>query len=92
MDRILIINERGVGMGFIELQFIVFATIILSGILGGKKGVLIASAVWFVSAIIMMYSNVFAVIQIIIVGVSFQVAMLIGMIKDYSVKRKNIWE
>lgn len=90
MDRILIINERGVDMDFIKLQFIVFATIVLSGILGGKKGVLIASGVWFVSAIIMMYSNVLAVIQIIIVGFSFQVSMLIGMLKDYSIKRKKI--
>ena len=90
MDRILIINERGVDMEFIKLQFIVFATIVLSGILGGKKGALISSAVWFVSAIVMMYSNALAVIQIIIVGFSFQLSILIGMIKDYSIKRKKI--
>lgn len=75
-------------MGFIELQVLVFITIILSGILGGKKGSLIASGVWFITSIIMMYSNVFAVLQIIVVGFSYQVSMLIGIVKDFYIKRK----
>lgn len=77
-------------MGIIKLQIVILVTIILSGILGGKKGAIISGAVWLVASIIMMYSNIFAVIQLITVTISYQISLLIGIGRDYYMKRKNI--
>ncbi|MBB6622650.1 hypothetical protein [Clostridium gasigenes] len=77
-------------MGIIKLQIIILITIILSGILGGKKGAIISGLVWLVASIIMMHSNIFAVIQLITVTISYQISLLVGIGRDYYIKRKNI--
>lgn len=77
-------------MGVIQLQIVILATIILSGILGGKKGSLISGGVWLVTTIIMMYSNMFASVQLITVALSYQLSLLIGIGRDYYLKRKSI--
>lgn len=76
-------------MGVIELQVIILITIILSGLLGGKKGALISGGVWLVTTIIMMNSNMFAAIQLITVAMSYQISLLVGIGRDYYIKRKN---
>lgn len=77
-------------MGVLELQALILVTIILSAILGGKKGGIIASGVWLFTTIIIMYSDIFAGIQLITIALSFEISLLIGIGRDYYMKRKNI--
>lgn len=77
-------------MGVIELQILILITIILSGIIGGKKGATISGIVWLGATIIMIYGDIFAAIQLLTVGVSYQISLLIGIGRDYYIKRKNI--
>lgn len=69
-------------MGIIERQIIIFFTIIISSIIGGKKATLIASAVWFIQTLIILNSNFTNYIQIVVVVLSFQIGMILGIIKD----------
>lgn len=75
-------------MDIIQLQIVILATIVLSGILGGKKGSLIAGAVWLVTTLIMMYSNAFAAIQLITVAFSYQFSLIIGIGRDFYIKKR----
>ncbi|MGL5352395.1 MAG: hypothetical protein ACRDA5_03600 [Clostridium sp.] len=75
-------------MGIIQVQILILVTIVLSAIIGGKKGGIIAGTVWFATTIIMMYSNIFVGIQLITVGFSYQMALIIGIGRDYYIKRK----
>lgn len=74
-------------MGIIERQIIIFFTIVISSIIGGKKGSLIASGVWLIQTLIMLNSNFSNYIQLIIVALSFQLGMIIGFIKDLIIKK-----
>lgn len=75
-------------MDIIQLQIVILATILLSGILSGKKGSLIAGAVWLVTTLIMMYSNAFAAIQLITVAFSYQFSLIIGIGRDFYIKKR----
>ena len=78
-------------MGIIERQIIIFFTIVISSVIGGKKGSLIASGVWLIQTLIMLNSNFSNYIQLIVVALSFQLGMIIGIIKDLIIKKlKNL--
>ena len=74
-------------MGILQLQLLIILTIVICSLLGGKKGGLIASGVWFITSLIMMRSNIFSVLQLVTVAISFQLGLLIGFIRDYIYKR-----
>jgi len=74
-------------MGIIERQIVIFLTVIISAIVGGKKATIIASAVWLIQTLIILNSNLTNYIQIIVVSLSFQLGMIVGFIKDLVIKK-----
>ncbi|MGL5379392.1 hypothetical protein [Clostridium sp.] len=74
-------------MDIIQLQLLIILTIAICSLLGGKKGSLMASGVWFITSLIMMRSSMFSVFQLVTVAISFQLGLLIGFIRDYIYKR-----
>lgn len=75
-------------MGVIELQLLIIITVVLSGIIAGKKGAIISGLVWLATTILMMYGDIFAAIQLITVGISYQISLIIGIGRDYYIKRR----
>ncbi|MEN8079014.1 hypothetical protein ABFP60_18785 [Clostridioides difficile] len=74
-------------MSFIQIQVIVFFSIIICSLIGGKKASLIASAVWIIETLIVYKMSKMNYLQIISVSLSFQIGMVIAIIRDFIVKR-----
>ena len=69
-------------MNFLHIQLIIFFTIIISSIIGGKKGALISFLVWVIETYIVFKIDSFSYIQLITLGLAFQMAIIIAMIRD----------
>ena len=74
-------------MSFIQIQAIIFFSIVICSIIGGKKASLIASAVWIIETIIIYKTSKMNYLQIISVSLSFQVGMLVAIVRDFIVKK-----
>lgn len=74
-------------MSFIQIQAIIFFSIIICSIIGGKKASLIASAVWIIETIIIYKTSKINYLQIISVSLSFQIGMLLAIVRDFIVKK-----
>ncbi len=74
-------------MSFIQIQAIIFLSIVICSIIGGKKASLIASAVWVMETIIIYKTSKMNYLQIISVSLSFQVGMLVAIVRDFIVKK-----
>lgn len=74
-------------MNFIQIQAIIFFSIVICSIIGGKKASLIASAVWVIETIIIYKTSKMNYLQIISVSLSFQVGMLVAIVRDFIVKK-----
>ena len=73
-------------MDFLYIQIIIFITIILSAVLAGKKGALIACLIWAIETYIIYKMNSFNYLQIITLGLSCQLAIIIAIFRDLIVK------
>lgn len=76
-------------MSFIQIQFIIFFSIIFCSLIFGKKASLIASAIWIIETIIVYRINRMNYLQIIFVALFFQIGMFIAVIRDFIVKKFN---
>ena len=74
-------------MSFIQIQAIIFFSIVICSIIGGKKASLTASAVWIIETIIIYKTSKVNYLQIISVSLSFQIGMLVAIVRDFIVKR-----
>ena len=74
-------------MNFIQIQAIIFFSIIICSIIGGKKASLIASAVWIIETIIIYKTSKMNYLQIISVSLAFQVGILVAIARDFIVKK-----
>lgn len=74
-------------MNFINIQIIIFISIILFSLVGGKKLSLIASAVWIIETIMTYKLNRINYLQIITVTLSFQIGIIVAIIRDFAIKR-----
>lgn len=74
-------------MSFIQIQFIIFFSIIICSIIGGKKASLIASAVWILETIAIYNTRKINYMQLISVSLSFQIGILLAVFRDFIVKR-----
>lgn len=74
-------------MSFIQIQFIIFLSIIICSIVGGKKASLIASAVWIIETIAIYNTSKINYMQIISVSLSFQIGILLAVARDFIVKK-----
>lgn len=70
-------------MSFITIQFIMFISIIISGLIGGKKGTILSTLVWGVATLITKRSIYFGNIQFITLAMSFQISLVMGIAKDF---------
>lgn len=77
-------------MNFITIQIIIFISIILSSLLGGKKGAIISTLVWLVTTFIMKKGNYLGSIQFITLALSFQLGMITGVVKDFIQKKIKV--
>ena len=74
-------------MSFIQIQGIIFFSIIIFSIMCGKKGTLIASIIWSVETIIIYKTSRSNYLQVICVSLSFQIGMIVAIIRDFIVKK-----
>lgn len=74
-------------MEFMYIQLIIFLTIILSSIIGGKKGAFIAFLVWAFETYMVFKINSFNYLQLITLGLAFQIAIIIAIIRDLIYKQ-----
>lgn len=74
-------------MNFIQIQAIIFFSIIICSIIGGKKASLIASAVWIIETIMIYKTSKMNYLQIISVSLAFQVGILVAIARDFIVKK-----
>ncbi|MDU4882773.1 hypothetical protein [uncultured Clostridium sp.] len=74
-------------MSFIQIQAIIFFSIIICSIIGGKKASLMASAVWIIETVIIYKTSKINYLQIISVSLSFQMGMLLAIVRDFIVKK-----
>ena len=74
-------------MDFMYIQLVIFLTIILSAVIAGKKGALISFLVWAVETYIIFKVDRFSYLQLITLGLSFQIAIIIAIIRDLVAKQ-----
>lgn len=74
-------------MDFMYIQLVIFLTIILSAVLGGKKGALISFLVWAIETYIVFKVDSFSYLQLITLGLAFQIAIIIAVIRDLLTKQ-----
>ena len=77
-------------MNFLYVQILIFILMIISSIIGGKKGTFICGAVWIIATVISISINRFNNInyfQLMTVAVSFQLSLIIAAIRDLIVKK-----
>lgn len=74
-------------MEFMYIQLIIFLTIILSAIIGGRKGAAISFLVWSLETYIVFNVDRFSYLQLITLGLGFQIAIMIAIIRDLLVKQ-----
>ena len=74
-------------MDFMYIQLVIFLTIILSAVIAGKKGALISFLVWAVETYIVFRVDSFSYLQLITLGLAFQIAIIIAVIRDLLTKQ-----
>lgn len=74
-------------MSFIQIQGVIFFSIIFCSLIGGKKASLMASLVWVIETFIVYKTSKVNYIQVISVSLSFQIGMLLAIARDFIVKR-----
>ena len=74
-------------MEFMYIQLVIFLTIILSAVIGGKKGAAISFLVWSLETYIVFNVDRFSYLQLITLGLGFQIAIMIAIIRDLLVKQ-----
>ena len=74
-------------MSFIQIQGVIFFSIIFCSLIGGKKASLMASLVWVIETFIVYKTSKVNYLQVISVSLSFQIGMLLAIARDFIVKR-----
>ena len=74
-------------MSFIQIQGVIFFSIIICYIIGGKKDSLMASIVWIIETILIYKTSKINYLQIISVSLSFQIGILIAIARDFIVRK-----
>lgn len=74
-------------MSFIQIQILIFLSILICSLIGGKKASLIASLVWLIETFIVYKGSGVNYIQFISVSLSFQIGMLVAITRDFVLKK-----
>lgn len=74
-------------MSFIQIQILIFLSILICSLIGGKKASLIASLVWLIETFIVYNGSRINYIQFISVSLSFQIGMLVAITRDFVLKK-----
>ena len=74
-------------MSFIQIQGVIFFSIIFCSLIGGKKASFLASLVWIVETFIVYKMSKINYLQVIAVSLSFQIGMVLAIARDFIVKR-----
>ena len=73
-------------MDFIQIQIMIFATIIISSLFG-KKALIISTLVWAIETMLVYRTSHINYLQVITVALSFQISLFIAIVRDYIVKK-----
>ena len=74
-------------MDFIQIQIIIFSTILIASLLGGKKALIISTFIWGIETILVYRTSHINYLQVITVALSFQISMFIAIVRDFIVKK-----
>ena len=74
-------------MSFIQIQGVIFFSIIFCSLIGGKKASFMARLVWIVETLIVYKMSKINYLQVIAVSLSFQIGMVLAIARDFIVKR-----
>ena len=74
-------------MSFIQIQILIFLSILICSLIGGKKASLIASLVCLIETFILYKGSRINYIQFISVSLSFQIGMLVAITRDFVLKK-----
>lgn len=69
-------------MGFIETQIIIFLSIMITSLIGGKKGTIISTIVWGIETLIIYKISAMNYLQVVTIALSFQLGLITGIAKD----------
>lgn len=72
-------------MTFIQIQIIIFFSIIICSLLAGKKALFISTIVWVIETSITYSLSAINHLQLITLSLSFQMGLLIAVIRDFIV-------
>lgn len=75
-------------MNFMLTQGIIATTIILGGILKGKKGAIVTGAIWLIATFFVLKNNLVSIFQLLTVVMAYQISLIIGIVSDYIKKKK----
>lgn len=78
----------GIKLDFLTMQLIIVITILIGGILAGKKGSIISSGVWLIATLLVIKDSWINIFQLISVILAYQISMIIGIARDYFKNRK----
>ena len=73
-------------MSFVQIQGVIFFSIIFCSLIGGKKASLMASLVWIIETFIVYKMSKVNYLQVIAVSLSFQIGMILAIVRDFIVK------
>lgn len=74
-------------MSFIQIQIIIFFTIIISSLLAGKKALFISTIVWIIETFMIYNLSASNHLQLITLSLTFQIGLLIAIIRDFIVAK-----
>ncbi len=74
-------------MDFIQVQIIIFTTILISSLLGGKKALIISTLIWAIETIIVYRTSRINYLQVITISLAFQIAIVIAITRDFVIKK-----
>lgn len=70
------------------MQLIIIITILIGGIIAGKKGAILSSVVWLIATILVLKDSFINIFQLVSVILAYQISLMIGIGRDYFKNRK----
>lgn len=74
-------------MGFVQIQIVIFFSIIICSLILGKKACLMATAIWTIETLIVYKTNKINYLQIMSLSLSFQIGIFIAILRDFIIRK-----
>ena len=74
-------------MSFIQMQVLIFLSILIFSLIGGKIASLITSLIWLIETFIIYDRSKINYIQFATISISFQIGMILAVARDFILKK-----